>query len=80
MAKNQPVHKDLLDKVVEVNDVVAFSHSGTMRVGRVIKINPKMIKVKEYTKSKYVREYLKYSFDLVKINEGDAMFYILKNT
>lgn len=73
-------HNDILGKNIEVNDVVAFTHSGQMKIGRILKLSNKMVRVKEYANPRWASEYLKYPFDTIKINESDAMFYILKNT
>ena len=68
---------------VNINDVVAAGHRHGLIIARVIKINPKMIRVKEFKTMKYSwesGEYNIYPSEMVRISEADAIIYILKNT
>lgn len=70
-------HKDILGKSIEVGDVVAMASHNELTIGIVEKINPKMIKIKR-PNSGWKQN--KYSKDLIKLDGGSAMEYLLRNT
>lgn len=79
---NSP-HLDAIGQEIRFNDVVAFWQSNSIKIGRVIKLHPKMIRLKELKKSKHswnTGEYNKYPADTVIIDGEQAMIYILKNS
>lgn len=83
MSKLDPEHFDKLGNRVNINDVVAVAHHNGLMIARIIKIHPKLIRVRDFKNAKYswaTGEYNKYSSDMVKIPEPDAVMYILKNT
>lgn len=83
MNKPEPDHFDKLGNRLAVNDVVAVAHRNSLMIARVIKLNSRMLKVKEFKQTHFewdTNEYNKYPFESVKINEADAVIYILKNT
>lgn len=69
-------HTDLLGKTININDCVAFSHSNRMFIGKVRKLNPKMIGI-DYVK--YRGSCNKYPNDIVVVEGADVTMYILKN-
>ena len=69
-------HKDILGKPLQVGDLVAMSSYNNLVVVFVDKINPKMIRVKR-PDSNWTQN--KYSGDLIKIDDRDAVVYLLKN-
>ncbi len=75
MTKEAIEHKDILGRVIEVNDVVAMASHNNLVIGIVEKLNPKMVKVKRpsstWTQNKYPQ-------DLIKIDGPEAMVYLLK--
>lgn len=79
MAKELPVHYDLIGRELAVGDCVAFPGYNSLSIGTVVKLNPKMIGVVNI-KSKRSRAQLKYPGDLVKLDGPDVTFYLLKNT
>jgi hypothetical protein len=83
MTKPKPEHFDRLGNKIELDDVVATAHHNGLIIARVIKLNDKMVKVREFRKT-HSRwdpdEYNKYSSEMVRIPGPDATIYILKNT
>lgn len=75
-------HFDRLNNKIELGDVVVFPIANNLYIGKITKINPKMVKVEEIKDktSLWKREYNKYSVDTVKIPEKDAIVFLLKNT
>lgn len=75
MSKQVIEHKDILGRVIEVDDVVAMASHNSLAVAIVEKLNPKMIRVKRpnstWTQNKYPQ-------DLIKIDGPEAMVYLLK--
>lgn len=74
-------HYDKLGKLISVGDCVAAPQSNVLIIAKVIKINPKMVKIKQFNTSSlsYHRgEYNKYSTDLVVLNAPDVTAYLLK--
>jgi hypothetical protein len=75
MAKQAIEHRDILDRVIEVGDVVAMAYSNSLAIAIVDKLNPKMVRVKR-PNSTWAQN--KYPQDLVKIDGPEAMVYLLK--
>lgn len=78
MTKETPIHKDKLGRELRIDDFVAFPQSNSLELGKVIKINPKMVKVLRLPNSK--SEYNKYPADLVRLEASDMTWFLLKNT
>lgn len=80
MSKKEIEHFDKLGDRLNINDVVAVAHHNSLMIAKVIKITPKMIRIKNFKKSRWDDgEHNKYSSDAVKIQESAALIYILKN-
>jgi hypothetical protein len=80
MAQPAPEHQDLLGRPIALDSMVAYPSSNSMLIGRVIKLNNKMIKVVNVTaKSTWGRRGInKYPQDCVVV-DGDAVtMYLLK--
>jgi hypothetical protein len=77
MTKEVPVHKDKLGRIISIGDFVAYPSSNTLEVGKITKINPKMIKVLKLPKAK--SDYNKYPHDVVKLEQRDMSWFLLKN-
>ena len=73
-------HRDLLGRIVAVDDAVAFTDKNSLYVGKVIKITPKQVRVVDLL-SKYPSEYgqLKYTRQCVLIGGPDLTLHLLKN-
>lgn len=72
MAKEIPEHRDILGRVLNVGDYVAFPDSNIMKLGKIVKLNPKMIKIEGRWGVN------KYSKDTVKVDGPDLTMYLLK--
>lgn len=77
MTKEVPVHKDKLGRTISVGDFVAFPQSNDLCVGKITKINPKMVKVLKLPKAK--SDYNKYPDDVVRLEASDMTWFMLKN-
>ena len=75
MAKQIPEHKDVLGRLIEVGNYVAYCDSNTMRIGKVDKINPKMIRIATGREWRY--NVNKYAEDTVKLDGPDLTMYLL---
>lgn len=70
-------HKDKLGRPLAVGDCVAYPDGNNLlRIGIIDKLNPKMIRVKEFKKSHTTN---KYPGESVKLDSPDVTMYILKN-
>ena len=81
MAKEVPVHLDKLGREIVLGDCVAVAHHNGLEVAKVVKINPKMVKVELLNVIKrawYTGEYNKYSNQMVVIDSQDVTMYLLK--
>lgn len=81
MAKEVPVHLDKLGREIVLGDCVAVAHHNGLEVAKVVKINPKMVKVELLNVTKrtwYTGEYNKYSNQMVVIDSQDVTMYLLK--
>jgi hypothetical protein len=77
--KSLPDHKDILGQPIAVGDAVVYPSSNSMCVGVVVKLNPKMVKVKRVG-TKYSWEQNKYPSDLARVSGAEVTMYMLKNT
>lgn len=77
-------HFDIFDKEITVGSFVAASWNNCdLKVCEVIKVNPKMIKVKRLEigdKKFYRNEKNKYPHELVLVDKDDVVMYILRNS
>jgi len=72
-------HKDLLGRKVEVGDFVAFSQSNTIYVGRIVKLNSKMLRLQHIRQCRWLADEVnKYSKDCVLLPSRDMDFYLLR--
>lgn len=76
-------HVDILGRSLAVGDCVACPDGNSLSVATVVKLTPKMVKVRRVgTKANIWGKYYdanKYSKDLVKLDGPEVSFYILKN-
>lgn len=82
-SKEKTKHTDIVGKEIEIDSIVAYSVSNSMKVGKVTKLNPKMVKVKEIKKITHrwnTYEYNKYPCDVVVLDGPETMLYVLKNS
>jgi hypothetical protein len=76
MAKEIPEHKDILGRVLSVGDHVAYPDSNSLRLGKIDKLNQKMVRI---TTGKEWRSTVnKYPIDTVKLDGPDLVMYLLK--
>jgi hypothetical protein len=78
MSKEVPVHKDKLGRDLNLNDCVVFPRSNSLVVGKVVKINPKMIGVEEVSNRKWAYSGNKYPQDCVIVDSADVTMYMLR--
>lgn len=74
-------HLDKLGREIKLNDCVVAPHHNSLMIAKVIKINPKMIKIKKINAiitNYYSGEYNKYGSDLVILNGPEITAYLLK--
>ena len=76
MAKEIPEHRDILDRVLAVGDYVAYPDSNTMKMGKIDKLNQKMVRVT--TGREWRSTVNKYPKDTVKLEGPDLVMYLLK--
>jgi hypothetical protein len=76
MAKEIPEHKDILGRVLAVGDHVAYPDTNNLRLGRLDKLNPKMVRV--HTGRGWNPNVNKYPIDIVKLDGPDLVMYLLK--
>jgi hypothetical protein len=75
MAKPIPEHKDILGRVLNVGDYVAYPDSNQLRIGKVEKLHQKMIKVS--TGRQWRASTNKYPSDTTKLDGPDLTVYLL---
>lgn len=76
MAKAIPEHRDILNRVLAVGDYVAYPDSNTMKMGKIDKLNQKMVRVT--TGREWRSTVNKYPKDTVKLDGPDLVMYLLK--
>lgn len=76
--KALPEHKDKLGKIINIDDVVAYPSHNSLAIGKVVKLNNKMVKVTKIIAGKRKDSGTnKYPYDVVKLNPEDVTFYLL---
>jgi hypothetical protein len=78
MAKPTPVHLDRIGKVIELGDMVAVADYNGLMLGKVTKLNQKMIKVKRYPQGSRNYEKNKYPRESIKLDPDDVAIHILQ--
>lgn len=80
MAKEQPIHEDILGQPLSEGNYVAISHRNMMKICQIKKLNPKMMRVIPIQKGYRSEDgYLIYSDQAVLLSGPDALAYILKH-
>lgn len=71
--KTIPEHKDKLGRVLQTGDYVAYPEYNRLNIGKIAKLNPKMIAVLNgrWTVNKY-------SADTIKLDSPELVVYLLK--
>jgi hypothetical protein len=80
MAQPAPEHQDLLGRPIALGSTVAYPFHNSLTIGRVIKLNNKMIKVVNVkAKSAYGRAGVnKYPQDCVVVDGAEVTMYLLR--
>jgi hypothetical protein len=76
MAKQIPEHRDILGRLLAVGDHVAYPDSNGLRLGKLDKLNQKMVRVT--TGREWRSTVNKYPIDTVKLDGPDLVMYLLK--
>jgi len=77
MEKTEPQHCDIIGSPIRENDIVAFLYYGhSMTVGRVEKLNPKMVRVRRIGSKNYKSVYPQ---DCVRLDGEAVTMWLLKN-
>lgn len=79
MTKEIIQHKDLFGQDLEVDDCVVYPVSNTMHVGKIVKLNPKMVKVERVGNKGWRREINKYPTEVVKVQGTEVTMYLLRS-
>ena len=77
--KAEAEHNDRLGRLIKLGNYVAYPSHNSLQFGRVIKINPKMIKVQRIPVTRWSGESLKYSVDLLVVEDSDMTWYLLNH-
>lgn len=81
--KPTPEHKDKLGRKLAIGSMVAYAHGNGLYIGRIVKLNPKMIGVERVSSQneRWGRSTVNiYPNDMVLLEGADVTFYILKNS
>ena len=76
-SRPEPKHKDKLGRLIQVGDFVAYPDGNSLCVGKIVKLNPKMVKVLRLPKATWDQN--KYPTDVVKLEASDMTWFMLKN-
>lgn len=82
MATKAPIeHKDLLGNPILPDSKLAVSHRNTLKICSILKMTPKMMRVKPLFATTYWREedgYLVYASQCVVVDGPDVLAYVLR--
>ena len=71
-------HIDRLGKEIAVGNCVVLPSGNHLRIGQVISLTPKMVRVKELNDLKWKPDWLKYPSDLVVVDGPGVTMLLLK--
>ena len=73
-------HKDILGNPITESSKLAVSHHNSLKICSIVKLNPKMLRVKPINAGQYYRGegYLVYPSQTVVVDGPDVMAYILR--
>ena len=69
-----------MGRLLAIGDYVAYPSSNQLKIGRIAKINAKMIGVNKVPVGNWKDHSNKYPEDLIKLDEQEMTFYLLKNS
>lgn len=80
MPDEEIIHTDVLGNPILPTSKLAVAHRNTLMVCSIVKITPKMMRVKSLKQGTYYldKEYLVYPDNCVVVDGPDVMAYILK--
>lgn len=81
--KKELVHFDIIGRKIKVGDFVAVSVYNRLEVAKVIKINPKMVKIQilnANTNTWYKGEHNRYPTDMAILDNEYLTFYLIKQS
>lgn len=79
MKKPAIQHRDKLGRDINLDDCVVLPSHNNLCIGKVVKINPKMIGIKEVGNQKWLGSWNKYPNDVLVVDHADVTLYLLKN-
>ena len=77
MAKEIPEHKDALGRLITIDSCVAYPEGNHLKIGKVLRLNPKMIRVTGLG-HRYNHESNKYPQDTVVLDSSHVTMFMLK--
>ena len=75
MAKKVPEHRDMLGRLITTDSCVAFPDGNHLKIGKVNKLNPKMVRIRG-AKTRY--DCNKYPQDVVIVDGPEVTMYLMK--
>jgi hypothetical protein len=75
MAKPVPEHRDKLGRLLSLGEYVVYPDINVLLLGIIVKLNPKMVKIKPLSKSWEIN---KYPHDTLKVEGPDLTWYLLQ--
>ena len=79
MPKESPIHTDKIGQVLELDLCVAYPDGNSLQLGKIIKINPKMIKLSRLG-GNYRSTVNKYPKDTIIVDSSALSMYLLKSS
>lgn len=76
--KTEPEHKDRLGRILKQGDPVAYPHGNSLLIGLIIKLTPKMVRMKQLGDKSWRSEHTKYPSEVVLLEGPDVMMHILR--
>lgn len=69
-------HVDKLQQSLTIDDIVAYPDHNSMEIGKISKLNEKMLTLQKIGKYRGICH--KYPHDTIKLNQHDALLFLLK--
>ena len=72
------IHKDKLGVILKVGDIVAYPSYNYLKIGRITKLNPKMLAITDLERNKPNDRV--YSEQAIKLDSAETMIWVLANS
>lgn len=76
--KTEIKHFDIFNEEILLDSCVAFSSGNSLKIGKIEKITPKMVRIVPYVNQTWKNSFIKYPTDVVVIPTNKVTIWLMK--